>query len=257
MRENRVRSNLKAEKPVLNGWLMVPSGLSAELLAHSGFDSLTVDMQHGMIGFESMVTMLAAISTTDVTPLVRVPWLDPGIVMKSLDAGAYGIICPMINSREEAEQLVAAMRYAPRGNRSWGPLRAALYSGGDYLTGANDTVLSFAMIETAQALERIDEICSVDGLDAIYIGPADLNLSLTGKPQVDTMEGQIGDAIRHILERAKAHGVFPCTHTSSPAFALQMIDLGFPFVTCANDTKILTAGALDAVAEMRAGLAAK
>jgi 4-hydroxy-2-oxoheptanedioate aldolase len=251
MRENRVRTKLMKGEPVLNGWLMVPSSLSAELLAHSGFDSLTVDMQHGMIDFDSALAMLTAISTTSATPLVRVPWLDPGIIMKTLDAGAYGVICPMINSREEAETLVAATRYAPRGNRSWGPIRAALYAGGNYLEEANDTVLNFAMIETAQAVERIDEICSVPGLDAIYVGPADLCLSLTGKVQTDTMEGVVGDAIRHILARARAHGVFPCTHTSSAPFALKMLELGYTFVTCANDAKLLSAGAADVVAEMR------
>lgn len=255
MRENRVRTSLTNGTPVLNGWLMLPNSLSAELLAHSGFDSLTVDMQHGMIDFDAALAMLTAISTTPTAPLVRVPWLDPGIIMKTLDAGAYGVICPMINSREEAETFVAATRYAPRGNRSWGPVRAALYSGGDYLAGANDTVLNFAMIETAQAVERIDEICSVPGLDAIYVGPADLSLSLTGKVQYDTLEGEVGQAIRHILERARAHGVFPCTHTSSTSFALKMLELGFGFVTCASDAKLLTGGAADAIAEMRAGLA--
>jgi 4-hydroxy-2-oxoheptanedioate aldolase len=114
--------------------------------------------------------------------------------------------------------------------------------------------LNFAMIETAQAVERIDDICSVPGLDAIYIGPADLSLSLTGKVSPDTLDGEIGDAIRHILERARVHGVFPCTHTSSPAWALKMLELGFGFVTCANDAKLLADGAADTVREMRAGL---
>ncbi|CAN7736503.1 MULTISPECIES: HpcH/HpaI aldolase family protein [unclassified Caballeronia] len=251
MRENRVRTLLTDSKPVLNGWLMLPSSLSAELMAQAGFDSLTVDMQHGMIDFPCALSMLTAISTTSVTPIVRVPWLDPGIIMKMLDAGAYGIICPMINSREDAELLVASTHYAPRGKRSWGPLRAVLYAGTDYLSGANDTVLNFAMIETAQAVDRIDEICSVEGLDAIYVGPGDLSLSLTGRPQADTMEGEVGDAIRYILAKAKEHGVFPCTHTSSPQFARKMLDLGFRFVTCSNDSRLITAGANDAVAQMK------
>jgi 4-hydroxy-2-oxoheptanedioate aldolase len=254
MRENRIRALWAAGKPVLNGWLMVPSSFSAELIAHSGFDSVTVDMQHGMIGFDAALAMITAISTTASMPVVRVPWLDPGMIMKVLDAGAYGVICPMVNTREQAETLVAATRYAPRGNRSWGPVRGALYGGSDYLQGANETILNFAMIETAQAVENIDEICSVPGLDAIYLGPADLNLSLTGSVQTDTLDGPVGEAVRHILARAKAHGVVPCAHTSSPGFALKMIELGYRFVTCANDAKMLSTGGAQTIAEMRAGL---
>jgi len=254
MRPNRVRQLLASGQPVLNGWLLLPDSLSAELMSHAGFDSLTVDMQHGMIDFQSALSMLTAISTTQTTPLVRVPWLDPGLVMKTLDAGAYGVICPMINSRQQAQQFVAATRYAPTGNRSFGPLRAALYAGDDYALHANDTVLNLAMIETAQALDKIDDILSVEGLDAIYIGPADLSLSMKGKAVHDTMEGDIGDAIRHILARAKAHNVFAGTHTSSTQFALKMLELGFRFVTCCNDTRLIAAGASNAVREMRGGL---
>jgi 4-hydroxy-2-oxoheptanedioate aldolase len=254
MRENRVRALWAAGKPVLNGWLMVPSGFSAEVMAHSGFDSVTVDMQHGMIGFEAALGMITAISTTSVTPLVRVPWLDPGAIMKVLDAGAYGVICPMINTAEQAQALVAATRYAPQGSRSWGPVRGALYGGGDYQHMADETILNFAMIETAEGVENVDEICSVPGLDAVYVGPADLNLSLTGSVQTDTLDGLVGEATRHIAERAKAHGVVPCAHTSSTAFALKIIELGYRFVTCANDFKILSSGGAQAVAEMRAGL---
>ncbi len=162
--------------------------------------------------------------------------------MKMLDAGAYGIICPMINSREDAELLVAATRYAPRGTRSWGPLRAVLYAGTDYLSGANDTVLNFAMIETAQAVDRIDEICSVEGLDAIYVGPRGPEPVAYRKTAGRHDGGEVGDAIRYILAKAKEHGVFPCTHTSSPQFARKMLDLGFRFVTCSNDSRLITAG---------------
>ena len=120
--------------------------------------------------------MLQAISTTDTVPVVRVPWLEPGILMKTLDAGAYGVICPMVNTREDAQKLVAWTHYAPRGTRSFGPVRALLYGGADYPQHANDTIVTFAMIETAQALDNLDEILSVEGLDAVYIGPSDLSL---------------------------------------------------------------------------------
>src|SRR5688572_18570846 len=157
MRENRLRTLWRADQPAINGWLAIPNGFSAETMAHQGWDSLTIDLQHGVVDYQAMVGMLQAISTTDTVPVVRVPWLEPGILMKALDAGAYGVICPMVNSREDAERLVAYTHDAPRGTRSFGPVRASLYGGADYPKGANDTIVVFAMIETAAALERIDE----------------------------------------------------------------------------------------------------
>ena len=148
MRENRIRTLWREDKAVVNGWLAIPSTFSAETMAHQGWDSLTVDMQHGVVDYQMAVNMLTAVSTTNTVPMVRVPWLDPGIIMKSLDAGAYAVICPMINTRAEAEKLVSYVRYAPRGVRSFGPIRAFLYGGADYPTHANDTVIPFAMIET-------------------------------------------------------------------------------------------------------------
>ena len=178
MRENRLRTLWQADQAVVNGWLAIGNSFSAETMAHQGWDSLTIDMQHGVIDYAAMVTMLQAISTTDAVPVVRVPWLEPGIIMKSLDAGAYGIICPMVNTREDAQRLVSYTHYAPQGARSFGPVRALLYGGADYAAKANETVVAFAMIETAQALDNLDAILSVEGLDAIYIGPSDLSLAL-------------------------------------------------------------------------------
>jgi 4-hydroxy-2-oxoheptanedioate aldolase len=188
MRENKLRRIWKSGGVAVNGWLAIPNSFSAETMAHQGWDSLTVDMQHGVVDYQAMVTMLQAISTTDTVPVVRVPWLEPGILMKSLDAGAYGLICPMVNSREDAERLVAWTHYAPRGTRSFGPVRASLYGGADYAALANETIVTFAMIETAAALDRIDDILSVEGLDAIYIGPSDLSLSLGCTPVLDDLD---------------------------------------------------------------------
>jgi len=157
MRENPLRRIWAEGRAAVNGWLAIPSSFSAETMAHQGWDSLTVDMQHGVVDYQTAVTMLAAISTTDVTPLVRVPWLDPGIIMKMLDAGAYGVICPMVNTVADAETLVGACRYPPAGRRSFGPIRALLYAGADYPKHANETVIAFAMIETQEALDNLDQ----------------------------------------------------------------------------------------------------
>src|SRR6187431_2166642 len=220
MRENKLRRVWKAGEAAVNGWLAIPNSFSAETMAHQGWDSLTIDLQHGVVDYQAMVGMLQAISTTDTVPVVRVPWLEPGILMKTLDAGAYGVICPMVNTRQDAQNLVAWTHYAPRGVRSFGPVRALLYSGADYPEHANDTIVAFAMIETAQALDNLDAILSVEGLDAIYIGPSDLSLALGCRPVFDDVDPPVAQAIAHICERAKAHGVRAGVHNGIAEGAL-------------------------------------
>jgi len=169
MRENILRALWQRDEYAVNGWLRLPATFSAEVMAHQGWDSLTIDLQHGLIDYETAVGMLQAISTTRTVPLVRVPWLEPGIIMKVLDAGAYGVICPMINSAAEGREFVAACRYPPAGIRSCGPTRANIYGGPDYIANANRTIVTMAMIETRSGLDSLDEILSIEGLDAIPI----------------------------------------------------------------------------------------
>jgi 4-hydroxy-2-oxoheptanedioate aldolase len=253
MRENSLRAKWRAGEGAVNGWLSIPSSFAAETMAHQGWDSLTIDMQHGVTDYQTAVAMLTAISTTPVVPLVRVPWLDPGIVMKSLDAGALGVICPMINNRAETEKLVGACRYPPRGYRSFGPNRALLYSGLDYPDHADETVLAIAMIETAAAMDNLEEILATPGLDAVYVGPADLSYALTGRFGFDHTEPPLYDAIVHIAERAHAHGVVPGIHCGTPAYARRMLDLGYRLVTAGADAGLLAAGAKAAVTEAKGG----
>lgn len=254
MRENRLRTLWDQDRAAVNGWLAVPDSFSAEVMAQQGWDTLTIDMQHGVIDYQRMVTMLQAISTTATVPIVRVPWLEPGIIMKTLDAGAYGVICPMVNTREDAQKFVAWTTYAPRGTRSFGPVRAAIYGGPDYAEKANDTIVAFAMIETAQALDNLDAILSVEGLDAIYIGPSDLSLALGCKPVFDDVDPKVADAIKHIGDRARAHGVRAGVHNGRADVALARVALGFRFVTLSSDARLLAAGSqeiLKAVAGVR------
>ena len=253
MRENRLRTLWKEGKAAVNGWLAIPNGFSAESMAHQGWDALTIDLQHGLIDYQAMVQMLQAISTTDTVPVVRVPWLEPGILMKTLDAGAYGVICPMVNTREDAQKLVAWTHYQPRGTRSFGPVRALLYGGADYPQHANDTIVAFAMIETAQALDNLDAILSVEGLDAIYIGPSDLSLALGCAPRFDDLDPPADAAVDHILARAKAHGIVAGIHNGTPEAALARIAKGFQFVTVSSDARLIAAGAQAVIAKMRAG----
>ena len=257
MRENRLRTLWKADQAAVNGWLAIPNSFSAETMAHQGWDSLTIDLQHGVVDYQAMVGMLQAISTTPTVPVVRVPWLEPGIIMKTLDAGAYAVICPMVNTREDAQKLVAYTHYAPRGTRSFGPIRALLYGGADYPQHANDTIVTFAMIETAAALDNLDDILSVEGLDAIYIGPSDLSLALGCRPTFDDLDPRAAEAVDHILARAKKHGVVAGIHNATPEAALRRIAKGFQFVTVSSDARLMAAGAQQVVTRMRATQAPK
>ena len=185
MRKNKLKQLFKEGKAAINGWLQIPSSYSAEIMSHQGWDSLTIDMQHGVVDYLNAVEMLQAISTTDVVPIVRVNWNEPGQIMKILDAGAYGVICPMISNKEQAEKFVQACMYPPKGYRSFGPTRGFMYGGSDYVDHANDEILKIAMIETKEALEKLDEIMKTPGVDGIYIGPADLSFAIGQKPNFD------------------------------------------------------------------------
>ena len=251
MRENRLKSMWRRGEAAVNGWLQIPSAWSAELMAHQGWDSLTIDMQHGLIGYETALLQLQAISTTEVAPLARVPWNEPGIIMKLLDAGAYGIICPMVNSRAEAEAFVGACRYAPEGYRSVGPTRARIYGGSDYQTQANKTIITMAMIETAEAMQNLDDILSTPGLDGVYVGPADLSISLKNSMPPDPMGAQAMEAIQKVAEACHRHGVIAGIHCMSAQHTVDMIGLGYQFVTLQSDAAFLGAQANAMVAEVR------
>ncbi len=257
MRENRVKQIWAAGGTVLNGWCAIPSGFSAELMAHLGWDSLVIDAQHGLIGYSDMVAMLQGISTTSVTPLVRVPWNDPAEIMKALDAGAYGVICPMINSRAECQSFVGACRYAPKGYRSSGPVRASLYGGSDYTVKANDTIAALAMIETREALAALDAIVSTPDLDAVYVGPSDLSVSLGLPHGLDRNEDVVLRALGEILGACRRHRVKAGIHTGSAAYAKRMVEMGFDFVTLMSDARFLTLAGGETVRDMRAAIAAQ
>ncbi len=251
MRENTLKTIWARGEAVVNGWLSIPSSFSAEVMAHQGFDSLTVDMQHGVVDYQVAVTMLQAISTTPVIPLARVPWNDPAWLMKILDAGVFGVICPMISTRAQAEALVAACKYPPRGYRSWGPVRASIYAGSDYGDRANLDLVVMPMIETAEALKNLDAILDVPGVDAIYVGPADLSLALGCTPRLDQTEPPVVEAQQTIVEACKRHGVVAGIHNATAAYALKMIAAGYRFVTLASDSRFLAAKAADEVAAVR------
>ena len=250
MRVNRVKELWEKKQVAIGGWLSIPNGISTEIMSHQEWDVLTIDMQHALVSVSDMVPMITAISTPDVTPFVRVPWLEPGIIMKALDAGNYGVICPMINTREDAERFVSYCRYAPQGTRSFGPGRAMLYAGNDYSMQANETILTLAMIETQKAVDNLEEILTVEGLDAVFVGPSDLGLSLGDAPG-NHNEPVLLEAIETILKKAKSNGKRAGIYTLTPEYAKQMIKLGFDYVVISSDARMLTAQANKTLTELR------
>ncbi len=243
----------------VNGWLSIGSSFTAEIMAGQGYDSLTIDLQHGALDYADALGMLQAMRASGVAPLARVAWLDPGAIMKALDAGAYGVICPMVNSRAEAERFVACLRYPPLGLRSFGPTRVGFAAGPDYFDRANAEVVGLAMIETAEAMANLDAIVATPGLDGVYIGPADLTLGVTAgrlAPGLDREEPEMVAAIDRILAAAKAAGIRAGIHCGGPDYAAAAIRRGFDLVTVSNDVRLLAAAAAASVARTRALLGA-
>ena len=251
MRKNGLRKIVADGGRVVNGWLAIPNSYSAEVMAHQGGDAVTIDLQHGPVDFQTAVTMLQAISTTNAVPMARVPWNDAAIMMKLLDAGAYGLICPMINTKEEAEQFVGFCRYPPRGTRSMGPNRAVQYGGADYWQGANDEIILLAMIETRKGVQNLDSILSVKGLDGVYVGPSDLSLSLGKPPTLDPSDKEVLDAMATICKGVRSRGLIAGVHTDGVKTALRRFEEGYQLCTILNDARLMANAAAQAVKEIK------
>ncbi len=251
MRANRLRSMAREGRTITNGWLAIPSSYAAEVMGHQGFDSVTVDLQHGMIGFDAAVPMLQALSATPAVPLARVSKLDYALVMQLLDAGAYGIICPMVSTPAEAALFASFCRYPPRGQRSFGPARGLLYGGPDYFARADEEVLALAMLETREAVAAADAILATPGLDGIYVGPNDLCLAYGQAPSPETDDPEVAATIVGLAARARSAGRIAGIFCSGGAAARRRAGEGFGMVTPGNDVSMLVRGAKEALAAMR------
>jgi 4-hydroxy-2-oxoheptanedioate aldolase len=245
---NGVKAAWAAGKPVVNGWLAIPSGFTAEVMAQAGWDSLTVDIQHGVQDYMSMVACFQGMQPHGVTPMVRVPWNEPGIIGKVLDGGAKGVICPMVNTEKEARDLVSFCRYPPHGTRSFGPIRSGIYGAAGDTAAANEDVLVIPMIETKTAVENLEAIVAVPGVDAIYIGPSDLSLSYGMKPLQDRQEPEFLAILDHIRTTAQKAGVKVGIHTMTGAYSKQMFERGFNLATIMNDSGLMLTAARAQVA---------
>lgn len=248
MRRNSLRDLKAAGTPIVNAWLSIGSSYLAEIVAQGGYHAVTVDCQHGMMGFDVALTMLQAISTTPAIPLVRPARNDPGEMMRWLDAGAYGLICPMISTRDQAEAFVAACRYPPTGTRSFGPSRGLLYGGADYAAHANAEILTLAMIETADGLDNLDAIIATPGLDGIYVGPNDLALALGRNPRPESDDPVMVEAIARIRAAVARAGKLSGIFCSGGAGAARRRREGFDLVTPGNDAMMLKAAIAAAIA---------
>jgi len=238
-----------AGRTAFGGWCGIGSPFAAEILGSCGFDYVCVDMQHGLVDFDRGWVLVQALRGTGVTPVVRVPFNHTPWPGKALDAGAEVIIVPMVNSRAEAEAAAAACRYAPEGVRSYGPVRAGLVIGTDP-PAVNRAISCFVMIETVRAVEAADEICSTPGVDGVYIGPADLAVSMSGTTAAMGSDAH-RDAIDEVKRACERHGIVPGIHTSGGAEARTLAELGFKMCTLATDAALLRAKASAELAQAR------
>lgn len=254
MRSNTVRNVIDSGGTAINAWVSMDSGYGAEVLSHAGFDSVTVDAQHGMFGRDAVVRLLQAVSAGPATPMVRPSSLDFAEIGWLLDAGAYGIIAPSTDTPELARELVDACLYPPLGRRSFGPSRGVLYGGADYVGAAAGVIMPWAMIESSRALSHLEEILATPGLYGVYIGPNDLALDLGLSPG-GPIAGEVEAAARHIIARAHAHGLAAGIFCSGGEEAGRWSQLGADLVTPGNDVSLLRSGAAERIARARNHLA--
>jgi 4-hydroxy-2-oxoheptanedioate aldolase len=238
------------DEVTLGAWCMIPTSLTAEILAKGGFDWVLVDMQHGCMDYQTAVEMIRAIDLAGITPIVRVPWNEPGIVGRMLDAGAMGIVAPMINSVAEAQQLVDACRYPPIGKRSLGPVRVGARDGMGYVPSANNRISVIPMIETVEALAAVEDIAAVPGVDALFVGPFDLSFSL-GLPPGDNDGTPVFDAaIARVNAAARARGIATAV-LSTAALAPLRASQGFRMISVVTDSVALAVAAHASVTAAR------
>jgi 4-hydroxy-2-oxoheptanedioate aldolase len=239
------------EEPALAAWLLLESPIAAELLGGAGFDAVVVDLQHGSATLDGLPHVARAIDATPAVPFARTAANDPAELMRVLDLGVPGVICPMIGSREEADAFVRACRYPPDGVRSYGPIRAAHGAGRDHTSRANADVILFAMIETAEGLANVEEIAATPGLDGLFVGPTDLGLSLGLDRPGDLTDRDLRIPIESVLAAAQDANRIAAIHAPDPMRAADMAARGFRLISCAVDTELMREAAVAALRTVR------
>jgi 4-hydroxy-2-oxoheptanedioate aldolase len=251
MRPNKVKRQLHAGEPSIGTWLSLGSPLAAEQLTQAGFDWLNIDQEHSAVDAGLTLAVLQAISLGETVPLIRVPWNKGDWIKRALDAGAYGVVVPMVNSREEAEQAVRACKYPPEGVRSVGGIRPRLYGGPDYIARANDEIVVIVQIEHIQGVRNAREILSVPGIDAYFIGPNDLCMSMGLPPSLEPDVPEFWEALESVRKAADACGVAPGIHVATPERANRMLEAGYQFLSIASDAAFMATAASATVKQLK------
>lgn len=244
-----LRERWTAGQPTLGAWLAIPSVIAAETTARTGFDYVCADLQHGALDYADSVGLFQAVLLAGSTPIARVPWNEPGVVGKVLDAGAEAVIVPMVNTAEQAAAAVRAARYPPRGARSYGPTAAGGRSS-DYAATANDVIAVIPMIETVEALGHLDDILSAPGVDAVYVGPSDLSLSLGLPPGNNDDADSFREALDAVVAGCRRHGVVPGIHATG-TLTPRRLEQGFTMVTVTSDAVAMRLGLAAEIARAR------
>lgn len=244
-----LRERWAAGDETLGLWLSLPSFVSAEIAARESVDYVCIDNQHGVNDYLATASMLQAIELAGGTPIVRVPWNEPGIIGKMLDAGAHGVVVPMVNTREQAEAVVRSVRYAPEGSRSWGPVMAGMRHA-DNRSWADEHIAVVPMIETVEAISNLDDILTVPGVDAIYVGPADLAVSLGLGPYGNDGDPTFDGALATIVDACRRHDVVPGIHATGPLTPVRR-EQGFRMITVTSDALAMRAGFASELAAAR------
>jgi len=251
MRRNHAKAALQAGRSVLGTLCTTSSTLMAEALGHAGYDFVVVDLQHGENEMSDLVGMLQAISATPAVPMVRVPANAPVWIQRALDLGAYGVVVPMVESREDAEAVVDSVRYAPAGRRSWGPVRGTLYGGPDYFSRAHEEILVMPMLETAEGMRRATQILAVEGIDGCFVGPNDLSISLGHASELATLPPDVEDGIAAIVEATRTTGRIAGVQAFGIEQARARLAQGFRFVSVLSDLRMARLAATEAIRALR------
>jgi len=237
-----LREKLARGKPLFNAWLSMGTPFVVEMVAEAGCDLVTIDQQHGIGGNAELLGCLTAARAANVPALVRVANNDVGLIGRALDAGAQGVICPMVNTPDDARRLVDAVKYPPQGSRSWGPYRARLGLG-DYFRDANRWTIACGQIETKAALADLDAILATPGLDMICAGPNDLAITLSGGAHANIRAPEVTTALDHLLAKCREHGVIATIFANDADYARPLVAAGWQIIAVANDARWIGAAA--------------
>lgn len=248
-------ARLQSQEAVLGAWLFLREPMAAEVASKAGYDYVCVDMQHGLMDLDTAMTMLTHIETGDAVPVVRATSIDPALIGRLIDAGALGVVVPMVNTVEQAVTAVRACRYAPNGDRSVGPIGASIRFGGSYMGAAEGTLAVIPMIETVEALNNVEAIAAVDGVEALYVGPSDLSLSMGYAPAADQPHAEFDAALRRIVAACEANGVIPGIH-AEPELVAKRREQGFTMITVGYDYQPLVEGIRGSLNESKGHLGA-